>query len=438
MNICFINPPFKAEYGKFSRESRSPAIGHSGVLYYPLWLIYAAALAEKNGFNIIFIDAPAKQFDEKTCLDIVAKEAKDTPLFVLDTSTPSINSDIHFAAEVKKLYPQSQIVMVGTHPTATVEETLTKATAVDIIARREYDTTILELASCLRDGKDWKAVQGISYKTASGIINNPDRNPIVDLDDIPMAAKFIKEHLDVYDYAFPAATYPAIQIFTGRGCPARCNYCVYPQVMHGHVYRKRSAENVVAEFEYIAKEFPEVKEIVIEDDTFTIDKARVMEICQMLIDKGLHKRFRWLCNARVNLDYDTMKMMRNDIIAFAKKRNPFNHPCIMYKKSDVEAAGGYQDFYLLEDYYLWIRMLQQGFIGYNLQEPLLWMRAGSNMYKRRGGWKYFLSQRKLLCYMYQSEFITYSQYLIGTFIRLGVAMAPNNFRSFVFTHILRK
>lgn len=127
-----------------------------------------------------------------------------------------------------------------------------------------------------------------------------------------------------------------------------------------------------------------------------------------------------------------------DILAFAKKRNPFNHPCIMYKKSDVEAAGGYQDFYLLEDYYLWVRMLQQGFIGYNLQEPLLWMRAGSDMYKRRGGWKYFLSQRKMLCYMYQSEFITYSQYLMGTFIRFGVAMAPNNFRSFIFNNILRR
>ena len=127
-----------------------------------------------------------------------------------------------------------------------------------------------------------------------------------------------------------------------------------------------------------------------------------------------------------------------DILAFAKKRNPFNHPCIMYKKSDVEAAGGYQDFYLLEDYYLWIRMLQQGFIGYNLQEPLLWMRSGSDMYKRRGGWKYFLSQRKLLCYMHQSKFISYSQYLMGIFIRLGVAMAPNNFRSFIFNNILRR
>lgn len=129
---------------------------------------------------------------------------------------------------------------------------------------------------------------------------------------------------------------------------------------------------------------------------------------------------------------------QNDIIAFAKKRNPFNHPCIMYKKSDVEAAGGYQDFYLLEDYYLWIRMLQQGFIGYNLQEPLLWMRAGSDMYKRRGGWKYVQSQRNLFKYMAQTGFITGSQYQIQSMIRLIGAIVPNWLRAFLFKQILRK
>lgn len=129
---------------------------------------------------------------------------------------------------------------------------------------------------------------------------------------------------------------------------------------------------------------------------------------------------------------------QDDIIAFAKKRNPFNHPCIMYKKSDVEAAGGYQDFYLLEDYYLWIRMLQQGFIGYNLQEPLLWMRAGSDMYKRRGGWKYVQSQRNLFKYMAQTGFITGSQYQIQSAIRLIGAVVPNWLRAFLFKQILRK
>lgn len=129
---------------------------------------------------------------------------------------------------------------------------------------------------------------------------------------------------------------------------------------------------------------------------------------------------------------------QNDIIAFAKKRNPFNHPCIMYKKSDVEVAGGYQDFYLLEDYYLWIRMLQQDFIGYNLQEPLLWMRAGSDMYKRRGGWKYVQSQRNLFKYMAQTGFITGSQYQIQSAIRLIGAVVPNWLRAFLFKQILRK
>lgn len=309
MSICFINPPFKAEYGKFSRESRSPAIGHSGVLYYPLWLIYAAALVEKNGFSIAFLDAPAKQWNEEATLEHIPTD-QDIQLFVLDTSTPSINSDLRFADNLKERYPESFIVLVGTHPTATVDETMANGPAVDAIARKEYDITILELAKALRDNQDLSMVDGLSYRKDGVVCNNPDRAPLEDLDQIPMAAKFIKEHLDEYDYAFPAATYPAIQIFTGRGCPARCNYCVYPQVMHGHKYRERSVENVVGEFQYIAENFPDVKEIVIEDDTFTIDKKRVIAICEKLIEKGLHKRFRWLCNARVNLDLETMQKMR--------------------------------------------------------------------------------------------------------------------------------
>lgn len=126
------------------------------------------------------------------------------------------------------------------------------------------------------------------------------------------------------------------------------------------------------------------------------------------------------------------------IIQFAKKRNPFNHPCIMYKKSAVQAVGSYQDFYLLEDYYLWIRMLQHGYLGYNLQEPLLWMRAGSAMYKRRGGWKYVESQRKLFEYMAKSGFISQTDYWVQSMVRLIGAIVPNGLRSFLFKHILRK
>lgn len=128
---------------------------------------------------------------------------------------------------------------------------------------------------------------------------------------------------------------------------------------------------------------------------------------------------------------------QEEIIQFAKKRNPFNHPCIMYKKSAVQAVGSYQDFYLLEDYYLWIRMLQKGYLGYNIQEPLLWMRAGSAMYKRRGGWKYVESQIQLFHYMETIGFISLRQYLLQSILRIEVSLLPNSFRKLLFMKFLR-
>lgn len=126
-----------------------------------------------------------------------------------------------------------------------------------------------------------------------------------------------------------------------------------------------------------------------------------------------------------------------EIIEFAKKRNPFNHPCVMYKKSAVKAVGSYQDFYLLEDYYLWLRMLMAGYQGYNIQEPLLHMRAGSDMYKRRAGWKYAKTQAKLFKFMKQQGFIGNGQYIKSCVIRSGSALAPNWLRKFMFERVLR-
>ncbi len=127
-----------------------------------------------------------------------------------------------------------------------------------------------------------------------------------------------------------------------------------------------------------------------------------------------------------------------EILEFAKLRNPFNHPCVMYKKSAVEAVGSYQDFYLLEDYYLWIRMLIAGYQGYNLQEPLLHMRAGSAMYKRRGGWKYLKSQITLLKLMKDRYFISKQHYIKGIFFRGASIMVPTYIRCFIFKKVLRK
>lgn len=127
-----------------------------------------------------------------------------------------------------------------------------------------------------------------------------------------------------------------------------------------------------------------------------------------------------------------------EIIEFAKKRNPFNHPCVMYKKSAVKAVGSYQDFYLLEDYYLWLRILMAGYQGYNIQEPLLHMRAGSDMYLRRAGWKYARTQARLFKFMKKQGFIGVGQYIKSCVIRSGSSLAPNWLRKFMFEKVLRK
>ena len=127
-----------------------------------------------------------------------------------------------------------------------------------------------------------------------------------------------------------------------------------------------------------------------------------------------------------------------EIVEFAKKRNPFNHPCVMYKKSAVEAVGSYQDFYLLEDYYLWLRMLMTGYQGYNIQEPLLHMRAGSDMYLRRAGWKYARTQARLFKFIKKQRFIGVGQYIKSCVIRSGSSLAPNWLRKFMFEKVLRK
>lgn len=310
MKICFVNPPFKAEYGKFSRESRSPAITKSGALYYPLWLIYAAAYCEKAGYDICFLDAPAKQMNEEQSMEYIVRNASDATLFVYGTSTPSIKNDVAFAVAVKERFPSTFALLVGTHPSARPEETLGYSSLIDAVAIGEYDNVVLELAEALKNGGDVTQVRGLCFNGKEGCRRTAPMPAMRNLDEIPFASEFIHKYLDPRDYFFAAATYPAIQIFTTRGCPFRCNFCVYPQTMHGHAFRTRSAESIVAEFEYIADNFPDVKEVVIEDDTFTANKKRVMEVCSLLVERKLNKRLRWLCNARVNLDLETMLAMK--------------------------------------------------------------------------------------------------------------------------------
>lgn len=128
----------------------------------------------------------------------------------------------------------------------------------------------------------------------------------------------------------------------------------------------------------------------------------------------------------------------SDIYKYAKKRCPFNHPCVMYKKSAVLKAGGYQHFLWFEDYYLWIRMLNNGVTASNLKDPLLLMRSGIQMYKRRGGLKYLKQMIKFRKYMYNIGFCNFSTFMFVATGQFLVCILPVKLRKSIYEYCLRK
>lgn len=220
MKVFLINPPFKVEYGKFSRDQRSPAITKSGTVYYPTWLASATGVLEEAGYECRLLDSCVKQMNDETTLAIIKDFAPD--MIVIDTSTPSIYNDCKFAEKVKEVLPECFTVLVGTHPSALPEETMELNTSVDAVARKEYEYTLRELAHYVKIGNmDFRQILGLTYRTADGkIISNPDRPYIEDLDALPFVSKVYKEHgVDPKDYFFAAAEYPMMIISQGEDAP---------------------------------------------------------------------------------------------------------------------------------------------------------------------------------------------------------------------------
>ncbi|MBR1392676.1 MAG: glycosyltransferase [Ruminococcus sp.] len=108
--------------------------------------------------------------------------------------------------------------------------------------------------------------------------------------------------------------------------------------------------------------------------------------------------------------YKTLPKEYEDIIYYARTRNPFNHPAVMFRKSAVLAVGGYEDYRFFEDYQLWVKMLDAGYRGFNLHRPLLWMRTGSGMFKRRGGVGYVRCAKRMEQYKLSIGFCTKKEY----------------------------
>jgi hopanoid biosynthesis associated radical SAM protein HpnJ len=292
MRTLFLNPPsFEGFDG--GAGSRWPATREIESYWYPVWLCYPAGMLPDSKV----VDAPPHKI---SVLQTVGM-AKDFELLVLFTSSLGLRIDLKIAGMMKDTNPKLKVAFVG--PPVTVEpEMALQSAAVDFIVRREFDYQIARYAS----GTPLEELPGVSFRKDGGIIHNPEGSVIEDLDRLPWVTKVYKRDLDITRYNVPFLHHPFISLYTSRGCPAMCSFCLWPQTLSGHRWRLRSSDDVAAEVRYALDAFSEIKEIFFDDDTFNYRKARTLDLCAKL--KPLN--FTWSCTSRVTTDYETLKAMR--------------------------------------------------------------------------------------------------------------------------------
>lgn len=301
MKVAVVSPPFLKN---FCRSQRWPVVNRTRAMRYPDWLAYCTGVLEAEGFDVTLRDFIAEDSDVAG----VAKFVGDwrPQLLVLDATTPSIYSDINCAKLCKAAYPQVHVVMVGPHVTVFDQDTLREAAgSVDSVARGEYDYTIRDLARIIAGGQDLSSVQGLTWRKGQDIQQNPARPLIENLDELPFPAW---HHLNVKLYRNNTYLYPFLDQISGRGCPNRCTFCQWPQVMLGRKYRYCSPERVVDEL-FNNFERYKVREVFFEDDTLTTNRERLRKICELILARK--SRITWSCNSRVDwADLELMKLMK--------------------------------------------------------------------------------------------------------------------------------
>lgn len=276
----------------------------SGTLYYPIWLSYATGLLEAGDFEVDLVDAPAEGMDVPEILERI--RSGGFHLVVLESSTPSIESDAALADEIASMGPY--VVLVGTHPSALPVETLALGSRFHAVAVGEYDFTLLGLAGAIRDGTPVVDVPGLLLRTGGDPISTGRREPAEDLDSIPFVSRVYKRHLDPARYSNPNALHPMVMIMGGRGCPNSCTFCLFPQTLTGRRARFRSTADIVAEFLWVEENMPGIRSVFFEDDTISSDTGRLRDLAAGLIAAGT--RLRWTANMRACTDYETLRICR--------------------------------------------------------------------------------------------------------------------------------
>lgn len=297
LRVLLANMPWEKE-GRWGVRagSRWPHIkdkSEGNYLPFPFFLAYAGSLLKENGIEVRLIDALALKMPEEEFLCKVNEFQPD--LLVAEVSTVSLENDLKL---LKKLPGEISIIICGPDVNIRIPEFLKNHKFIDYVLVGEYEWTLLDLVQHLSKDKDLKDVPGLIYREREEIKVNSFR-PLINLDVLPRP---MRDELPMGNYwDLPGnIPYPSVQMLASRGCPYRCIFCLWPQVMYqGNHYRVRDPIRVADEMEYLVK-IMGFKSVYFDDDTWNIGRERILKFCNELKRRNL-QNIPWAIMARSDL-----------------------------------------------------------------------------------------------------------------------------------------
>ena len=288
MKITLVNPPY-------------PLSVHSHPPFIPLGLAYLGAIAERAGHQVTIIDCQAQKLTHEGFLNRITRTPSD--IIGVTATTLLYKSAMNLVTIAKKTQPQAVTVLGGSHGTFWDKNALNEYPSLDVVVRKEGEQTFIELLEKLQSKSSLNTVLGITYRNGDSIIRNADRRFIKDLDSLPFPAHHLLPLENLKHNG--KIIFPLV---SSRGCVYWCDFCSTVR-MFGRGYRMRSPKNVVDEMQLVHDKYG-IDQVTFYDDAFSVDRNRVVKICEELDARNLH--LKWDCGTRVDMvDEELLKIMRD-------------------------------------------------------------------------------------------------------------------------------
>ncbi len=292
MRVLFLNPP-PVEGVNVVREGRCmQRTGAWTAVWAPVSLATTAAVLREQGMEVRLADCSVEDID-LAGLGRMLREWQPS-LVVINTATPSIESDVAIASLVKKEQPLAKSLAIGIHPSALPDSCLGMDANLDMVVRGEPEYAIRDAALALGGGGELGSVAGLSWRDDAGVVHHNGKRPfITDLDELPFPAWDL---VDTSLYSLPFSGKPFLLVATARGCPYGCTFCAN-KIYYGARLRKRSPERIVDEMQWAGERFG-IRDFLIWSESFTNDQDYAMETAAEIRRRGLD--INWVCNSRVD------------------------------------------------------------------------------------------------------------------------------------------